>query len=80
MDLRQPEDPIPDALDPQDSLAVFWVLQLAEEGQATATVEYTPSPAEVRRYLEQADRPAIRGVLVDAVLRLRRLPAPDTSS
>ncbi|MCC7408884.1 MAG: hypothetical protein IT442_12485 [Phycisphaeraceae bacterium] len=73
MDLRQPEDSIPDALGPQDSLAVFWVLQLADEGQATATVEYTPAPAEVRRYLDQADRPALRGVLVETVLRLRRM-------
>ncbi|MCC7205584.1 MAG: hypothetical protein IT441_10925 [Phycisphaeraceae bacterium] len=73
MDLRQPEDSIPDALDSQDTLAVFWVLQLAEEGQATATVEYTPAPAEMRRYLDQADRPALRGILVEAVLRLRRM-------
>ncbi len=76
MDLIQPEDSLPETLSPQDSLAVFWVLQMAEEGQATATVEYTPAPAEVRRYLDQADRPALRGVLVEAVMRLRSMGDP----
>lgn len=73
MDLIQPEDSLPETLSPQDSLAVFWVLQLAEDGPGTATVEYTPAPEEVRRYLEQSDRPALRGVLVETVMRLRQM-------
>ncbi|MCC7409886.1 MAG: hypothetical protein IT442_17600 [Phycisphaeraceae bacterium] len=76
MESRHAQDPIPGELDPQDSLAVFWVLQLAEDGQATAAVEYTPAPAEIRCYLEQADRSALRGVLVETVLRLRRMEEP----